>query len=819
MSAAPRDHPQLPAEPDQSPGDPADPGKRAEPGPDLARATAELARKTAEFQILRRVSADINSTLDLEEIFDVALRTMDELFEFHHANILLVDPGGETLSVVASRGYENQAIGGRVRIGVGVIGIVAQKRKMLHVSSLGQQRAYALAQRRQMAKAGRGDELGDIVSVPGLQNAESQMAIPLLMGNELIGVFSIESPVRRTFSEHRRDLFQIVANQIASAINNARLYEDRRRAADALQALNASLEARVVERTAALERELRVAQELSIEARSRVDGPLLGESRAVRELREAIGREAARAEPLLLAGPPGAGKEAVAHAVHVASGRRGAFIFVSCPELDTRIRQSSGDSGDAARPGSVLAHKFELASGGTLFLDAIHELPTALQGALLQVLESLEASRSRDAPVPDVRVIASTTRHLTLQAHDGLLDPLFHLLNLRRISVPPLVDRLEDIPVLVDHFVRRQARQLGKVVAGVTPESVQRLQQYSWTGNIRELRSVLERAVLVSRSSMLEIDQELIDEGLAVGSYRLVTRLGSGGMGEVWLAKHRLLARPAAVKLIRHDVQRGAEHEELVRRFQREAQVTAGLRSPHTVQLYDFGVNDSGSFYYVMELLEGLDLHEIVTRFGPQPAERVIMLLRQACRSLAEAHEHGLVHRDIKPANLFVTGLGLEYDYLKVLDFGIVKDRPELESTLLTAQGILQGTPAFMAPELVSGESRIDGRTDLYSIGCVAYWALTGQLLFQANTPAKMLLHHVNTAPLPPSQVSELPIPPELEAIIMMCLEKDPAKRPSSALVLDSRLAHIRIKEPWTQVQAQAWWEAHAPDVLARMES
>ena len=200
------------------------------------------------------------------------------------------------------------------------------------------------------------------------------------------------------------------------------------------------------------------------------------------------------------------------------------------------------------------------------------------------------------------------------------------------------------------------------------------------------------------------------------------------------------------MKLIRHDVQAGAAHEQLVRRFQREAQVTAGLRSPHTVQLYDFGVNDSGSFYYVMELLEGLDLHRIVTRFGPQPAERVIMLLRQACRSLAEAHEHGLVHRDIKPANLFVTGLGLEYDYLKVLDFGIVKDQPGQDATMLSEQGILQGTPAFMAPELVFGESRIDGRADLYSLACSAYWALTGQLLFQASTPAQMLLHHAADA-------------------------------------------------------------------------
>ena len=205
---------------------------------------------------------------------------------------------------------------------------------------------------------------------------------------------------------------------------------------------------------------------------------------------------------------------------------------------------------------------------------------------------------------------------------------------------------------------------------------MRRLEVYAWPGNIRELRTVLERAVLLSRSTVVEIDEELLDEGFAVGSYRLVSLLGSGGMGEVWLAKHRLLARPAAVKLIRHDVTSGAAREQLVRRFQREAQVTASLRSPHTVQLYDFGVNDGGSFYYVMEFLDGLDLHRIVTRFGPQPAERVVMFLRQACRSLAEAHEHGLVHRDIKPANLFVTRLGTEYDHLKVLDFGVVKESP-----------------------------------------------------------------------------------------------------------------------------------------------
>ena len=765
----------------------------------------ELARKAAELQVVQRVSSEINTTLDLEEIYDIALRTMDELFEFHHATILLLERGGETLMVVASRGYENQAIGGRVRIGTGVVGVVAQKRKLLQVSNLGQQRAYAAAQRRQMMKSDRHAELGDAVHVPGLPNAESQIAIPLLIRDELIGVFSIESPVPRPFSEHKRGLVSIVANQIASAIHNARLFEERTRTAKALEAANASLEARVAERTLALERELGVARELLSEARNRVEGPLLGESAPVRALRDAIAREAPRTEPLLLTGPPGVGEDAVAHALHAASHRTGAFIYVSCPELRTQLRPTPAGAGSDL----PLASKFELAAGGMLFLDAVHELPAGLQPALQQALDRYERSRA-DArlPPPGVRVIASTSRDLTRDGQSGRLDPIIHLFK-TRIALPALVDRRDDIPVLVDYFVRRHARQLGKVVDGVSAESMKRLETYTWPGNIRELRTVLERAVLLARSTVIE--DELLDEGVAVGSYRLVEPLGAGGMGEVWLARHRLLARPAAVKLIRHDVT-GTAHEQLVQRFQREAQVTAGLRSPHTVQLYDFGVNDSGSFYYVMELLDGLDLQRIVTDFGPQPAERVIMLLRQTCRSLAEAHDRGLVHRDIKPANLFVTRLGSEYDYLKVLDFGIVKDLAGQEATMLSSQGITQGTPAFMAPELVFGENRIDGRADLYSLACTAYWALTGQLPFQASTVAQMLLHHAQTPPVPPSEVSELPIPPELDTLLMMCLEKNPARRPASALDLESRLARVRCEQPWTEDRARAWWEVHAPD-------
>jgi len=774
---------------------------------DAPNSVTELARKAEEVRILQRVSADINSTLDLDEICDVALRTMDELFEFHHAIILILEPDGTTLRVVASRGYENQSVGGRVQVGTGVIGMVARKRQMMHVNNLGQQRAYVAAQRREMEKSGRHAQLGEAIPVPGLPNAESQIAIPLLIRADLIGVFSIESPVARSFGEHERDLVSIIANQIASAIHNARLYEQQRLAAAALEEANASLEARVAERTAALERELRVAQALLNEARTQVEGPLLGGSAAVRGLREAVARQARSIEPLLLTGPAGSGKEAVARAVHDASGRTGAFIMVGCAEITAQHRPADTPTPSRAADASPLDSRFELASGGTVFLDAVHELPPDLQRALHGTLDS-DRGRLRD-----VRLIASTTHDVRV-APAGAYLPLFQWLAQNRVTVPPLVERREDIPALVDHFVRRHARRLGKVIDEVSPESMHRLEAYTWPGNIRELKSVLERAVMICRSTVLEVDAEQLNEALAVGSYRLVSPLGSGGMGEVWLARHRFLVRPAAVKFIRHDAAPGAAREQLVRRFEREANVTAALRSPHTVQLYDFGVNDTGSFYYVMEYLEGLDLHRVVSRFGPQPAERVVALMRQACRSLAEAHERGLVHRDIKPANLFVTRLGTEFDYVKILDFGVVKEQSGQDATMISNGGMVQGTPAFMPPEIVMGDKRIDGRADLYSLACSAYWALTAHTIFDATTPAQMLLQHVQAQPVPPSTRSELAIPKQLDAILMMCLEKDPAKRPVSALQLDSELARVPCEAPWTNERAQKWWQDHAPDVV-----
>jgi serine/threonine-protein kinase len=297
-----------------------------------------------------------------------------------------------------------------------------------------------------------------------------------------------------------------------------------------------------------------------------------------------------------------------------------------------------------------------------------------------------------------------------------------------------------------------------------------------------------------------------------LGSYRLVERLGQGGMGEVWRASHRLLARPAAIKLLRPMSSADAASDAL-RRFEREAQVTAQLRSPHTVELWDFGVADDGRFYYVMELLEGLDLDKLVKRHGPMPPERVIYLLRQVCHSLAEAEANGLVHRDVKPANIYVCRYGGDYDFVKLLDFGIVKaaHSTTLDTAIMvTHENLVRGTPAFIAPEQALGGS-IDGRADLYATGCVAYWLLTGELVFTADTTMGVLLHHAHTAPTPPSERSETPVPVELERLIMSCLAKNPDERPQTARELSKCLAEIELPAVWDEERAREWWMQHEP--------
>lgn len=298
-------------------------------------------------------------------------------------------------------------------------------------------------------------------------------------------------------------------------------------------------------------------------------------------------------------------------------------------------------------------------------------------------------------------------------------------------------------------------------------------------------------------------------------TYQLLEELGQGGMGEVWRAEHRLLKRPAAIKIVKPQRLEGAtleEREAVMTRFEREATTTASLRSPHTVDLYDFGRTEGGDFFYVMELLDGDTLEDLVEHHGPLPTERVVHLLEQACASLAEAHERGLVHRDLKPANLMACRLGLQHDFVKVLDFGLVATvRKSGSDPKLTGVDSILGTPAYMAPEQGRGEDA-DPRSDVYALGCVAYWLLTGSTVFTQTKAVPMILDHIGTPPIPPTKRIARLIEPELEDLIMACLAKDPADRPPSALELARRLRGVHLETPWTPERAAAWWGTHGDD-------
>jgi serine/threonine protein kinase len=298
-----------------------------------------------------------------------------------------------------------------------------------------------------------------------------------------------------------------------------------------------------------------------------------------------------------------------------------------------------------------------------------------------------------------------------------------------------------------------------------------------------------------------------------LGSYHLLEPIGSGGMGEVWRATHQMLARQAAIKLVRprSPALTPTQREQFVQRFHREANAIAGLQSPNTIYIYDFGVASDGQFYYVMELVDGISLDALVKSFGPQPASRVRHLLRQICESLEEAHQRNLVHRDLKPSNIMVCKLALTHDFIKVLDFGLAKCAACEDEQPITKDNITAGTPGYIAPEIALAEDVVDGRADLYSLGCVAYYLLTGQLVFDDANLMSMVLKHVQAAPVPPSERTELPIPADLEQVVMACLEKSPAARPKSARHVTAMLDACRL-DPWTDEQAAAWWDAHLPE-------
>jgi serine/threonine-protein kinase len=296
-------------------------------------------------------------------------------------------------------------------------------------------------------------------------------------------------------------------------------------------------------------------------------------------------------------------------------------------------------------------------------------------------------------------------------------------------------------------------------------------------------------------------------EAKRVGQYRLEREIGAGGMSNVYLARHALLRRPAAVKVLKAHL----ATDEAVARFQREAQLCSQLAHPNTVEIYDYGTTRDGRWYYAMEYLNGISLQDLVREHGPMPVARVVHMLRQACGSLREVHAHGLVHRDVKPANIMLCERAGLHDVVKILDFGIVKETRNPDTRDITQYSKVLGTPLFMAPERLRNPADADARADIYALGAVAYFALAGRPAFEAQTDHDIVYRVLNDSAPTLAAGGAHEVPPDLEALVAQCLAKDRAGRPPDIDAVRAVLDTLAAREPWSEAQARAWWEAHGP--------
>jgi serine/threonine protein kinase len=286
--------------------------------------------------------------------------------------------------------------------------------------------------------------------------------------------------------------------------------------------------------------------------------------------------------------------------------------------------------------------------------------------------------------------------------------------------------------------------------------------------------------------------------------YLLVREIGSGGSGRVYKARHAMLRRPVAIKILKPENATEANLE----RFEHEVQATSKLTHPNTVAIYDYGRSPDGVFYYAMEYLAGISLDRLVTRFGPLSEGRTIHILRQICGSLAEAHAMGLIHRDIKPGNIILTRRGNLHDLVKVLDFGLVEAVHSPSRTDNTSNlSVPMGTPRYMAPEAILNPGKVEARSDLYSLGALGYFLVTGQSLFTADSIEEILRHQVHSEPVAPSLRIGRRVAPDLESLLMQCLQKDAAKRPPSAAALEAQLAACADSARWANEDAARWWQ------------
>lgn len=306
--------------------------------------------------------------------------------------------------------------------------------------------------------------------------------------------------------------------------------------------------------------------------------------------------------------------------------------------------------------------------------------------------------------------------------------------------------------------------------------------------------------------------RQATSEARRLGQYTLDEKLGEGGMGVVYRAHHALLHRPTAVKFLDSE----KSDEQSIARFEREVQHTSQLNHPNTIAIYDYGRTEDGVFYYAMEYLDGLNLEDLVQLHGAQPDGRVVSILRQICASLHEAHSVGLIHRDIKPANIIVNSRGGVFDLVKVLDFGLVKSIDSKKQISITQNTGIVGTPLYLSPEAIQDSSSVDARSDLYAVGAVGYFLLTGSPVFDGNGLLDIIKQHVDSSPLPFSKRSEHSSSAELEKLILRCLSKDPHERPQNARQLSKELAACSVEQLWTEVDAETWWQRNRPTSLDR---
>lgn len=363
---------------------------------------------------------------------------------------------------------------------------------------------------------------------------------------------------------------------------------------------------------------------------------------------------------------------------------------------------------------------------------------------------------------------------------------------------------VSSLPVLAVAFVHYRGAELA---AGASPRVLFAF-AVAW--------QLLAVATTTTASAVVYGLRRTATRAMQLGQYTLVDKIGAGGMGVVYRATHAMLRRPTAVKLL--PLEHQAEID--IARFEREVRLTSLLSHPNTIVVYDYGRTPEGVFYYAMELLDGVTLARLVEEEGPQCPARVIHVLRQVCGALAEAHQVGLVHRDIKPANIMLCERGGVPDVAKVLDFGLVKEMKPVDGEAVTGVNTIAGTPQYLSPEAIRGSDALDARSDLYALGAVGYYLLAGRDVFEANTLVELLSLHLTQQPERPSAKLGEGLPPILEDVVLRCLEKDPAKRWSSARELDEALAACERRSDvgqWTTAEGIAWWRGPGPRLCRRV--